>query len=217
MPPRIPEVNQAAIVLTGSFNPTIFQPEWFARQNLLPVQEAEQATIKIMVPQVVDFQTARFELQVTADKFVLISNPDANPSTLKDVVLGTFFILEHTPLTALGLNRLMHFSTPSEEIWNRIGDRLAPKDGWRQALKKRPGLLSLTIQADPEANGDRLKVKVEPSTRATFGVYFEVNDHRPASKTNGLKSLMEVIRNEWEGSYNNAAEIADSILTWAAG
>ena len=37
------EVNGTSVALTGSFNPTIFQPQWFARQNLLPAEESAKS------------------------------------------------------------------------------------------------------------------------------------------------------------------------------
>ena len=103
------EVNSASVVLAGSFNPTIFQPQWFVRQNLLPAEECEKAEIKIIAPQVCEFHTERFVIQVTTERFAVLSKPDANPAPIRDLVAGTFFTLEHTPLKALGLNRDMHF------------------------------------------------------------------------------------------------------------
>jgi hypothetical protein len=143
MAQRIPEINGAGIVMTGSFNATIFQPQWFARFNLLPVAEADAAKVKILVPQVCEFETERFHIQVTEDRFMALSKPAANPAPLLDLVAGTFFVLEHTPVTALGLNRMMHFSLDSEEHWHQVGNKLAPKEGWNGILPGRVGMRSL--------------------------------------------------------------------------
>lgn len=217
MPERIPEINGAAIVLAGSFNPVIFQPEWFVRQNLLPETEGGAAQINALVPQICDFVTGRFQIQVTTNRFVAVSKPESNPATLRDLVLGTFYILEHTPVIALGLNRQMHFSPGSEEAWHRFGDTLAPKDAWYKILPGRPGMRSLSIQTDMrpgEADSPKLTVKVEPSVQVKFGVYFDTNENYPAPKTKPMESLMEILRGRWEDSYNYAAKIADTILSW---
>jgi hypothetical protein len=221
---RIPDVNGAAIVLTGSFNPAIFQPAWFAQQNLLPQTEADTAEVKAIIPQFCHFETGRFHIQVTNDRFAAIAKPDANPAPLKDLVLGTFYILEHTPLTALGLNRFMHFSMQKGEDWHRVGDKLAPKDGWRGIMKGHVGLRSLVIQNEwdpaegPTAlpEGATLTIKVEPSSQVNYGVYFETNENHPGPKTDSLRFLTEVIRTRWEESYNYAHDVADRILSWAA-
>ena len=82
------EVNSASIVLTGSFNPAIFQPQWFVRQNLLPKEEGDKAEIRVVSPQVCEFQTERFIIQVTTDRFAALSKPDANPAPLREKLEG---------------------------------------------------------------------------------------------------------------------------------
>ena len=214
MPERIPEVNGVSVVLVGSFNPTIFQPEWFVRQNLMQPTEGEAAKITVLSPQISDFDTGRLKLQVTPQRFVAISSPDANPASVKDLVLGTFFILEHTPVTAVGVNRQLHFGLESEDSWHRVGDKLAPKEGWNKILKGRPGMRSLMIET-VNGDGHTTRVSVQPSQQVKSGVYFEVNQHYDALKGEGLKTLMNTVRDVWEDSYNYAAEITQCILDWS--
>ena len=204
-------------MLVGSFNPAIFQPEWFARHELLPPTMVEAAKISVVSPMISDFETERLRLQVTADRFTAISNPNANSESLRDLVTGTFFLLEHTPVTALGMNRQMHFSLGSEENWHRLGDKLAPKDGWNGVLEGRPGLRALVITTTrSEPQGSLIFVRVEPSQQVRFGAFFEINEHYPAPKTEPLKGLMEILRGRWEEAQRYAAGIANHILDWAS-
>lgn len=211
-----PEISGTNIVLIGSFNPKIFQPEWFLRQNLLPTSEAEAADIKVVHPEICFFETERFVIQVTSQRFLAASKTSANAEPLRDLVSGTFFILEHTPASAMGLNTQMHFQLSSEADWHKLGDNLAPKDGWASILSGRPGMLSLTVQsgADP-ANGSRTTVKIEPSVRLKFGAYFEINENYPAQSDNGLKELMDILRGRWAEAQTYAGKIASHILKWA--
>jgi len=216
MPDLIPEISGGTVVLLGSFNPKIFQPEWFARQELLPQAEADAAEIKVIVPQVCHFETERFVVQVTGDRFVAGSKPSANPAPLRDLVQGAFFILEHTPATAIGLNYQMHFAMGSEEKWHEIGDRLAPKEPWNQILEGRPGLLSMTILTQKDKpKGAQFRVKVEPSLQVPLGVYFETNEHYPAPETDALKGLMGILGERWEDAQIYASKVVNHILTWA--
>jgi hypothetical protein len=217
MPDLIPEISGGTVVLLGSFNPKIFQPEWFARQELLPQAEADTAEIKLIVPQVSHFETERFIVQVTAERFLASSKPSANPAPLRDLVQGTFFILEHTPMTAMGLNYTMHFAMGSEKKWHEIGDRLAPKEPWNQILEGRPGLLSMTIltQKD-EPKGAQFRVKVEPSVQVPLGVYFETNEHYPAPEGEPLKGLMGILGKRWEDAQIYASRVVNHILAWAS-
>jgi hypothetical protein len=213
------KINIASIVLTGSFNPAIFQPQWFVRQNLLPAEEAEKAEIKLVSPEFCQFETAGLTIQVVRERFAVFSKPDANPTLVRDLAAGTFFVLEHTPLTALGLNRDMHFAMPSEEIWHKVGDTIVPKDIWKKILAGRVGMRSLSLQAEvpgfPDENQDMTKmtVRVEPSLSEKFGLFIATNEHHQAPMGSGANYLRERIRNRWEGAFNYAAEIAEFIIS----
>jgi hypothetical protein len=215
---RIPEIDSAAIALVGSFNPSIFQPQWFARQGLLPPAEADAAEIKVLVPQICHFETERFIVQVTNDRFAASSKANTSSPPLRDLVIGTFFVLEHTPVTAIGLNREMHIPTESEEQWHRLGDRLVPKEGWQGILEGRIGMLSLDVTTDKTGQpGAKVNVKVQPSVRVKFGAYFLINEHYPAPEEKPLAGAMSVLRDRWEGAQLYAAQIASHILDWAKG
>jgi hypothetical protein len=216
MADRHPEISGAVIVLLGSFNPRIFQPEWFVRQNLLPEKEAQAADIKVIVPQVCHFETERFVVQAMEERFVASTKANTNSASLRDLVQGAFYILEHTPVSALGLNFAKHFAMSSEENWHKIGDRLAPKDGWNEVLEGRPGLRSMVILTNKtEPKGALFTVKVEPSLSVKHGVYFETNEHYPAPETEPLKGLMDILAVRWEGAEAYASRVVDHILTWS--
>jgi hypothetical protein len=185
--------------------------------NLLPESEVEDATVQVVHPQVCQFETERFVLQVTTDRFVAATKPNATPEPLRDLVLGTFYILEHTPATALGINRQMHFPLGSEEAWHRLGDRLAPKAGWNDVLPGRPGMRTLEIHSfKDETKGPAILVRVQPSAKVQFGVYFEVNDHHPAPASNGLRDLLTILQHEWEAANEHAIRVVRHILDWAS-
>jgi hypothetical protein len=211
------KLSGASVVLVGSFNPAIFQPEWFARNGLLPQGEVDSAEMQVIHPQLCQFETERFTFQITTDRFTGMTKPNTIADPLRDLILGTFFVLEHTPVTAMGMNRMLHFAFPNEEAWHRLGDKLAPKAPWKGILEGRPGMRNLEIITFRETpKGSSVMVKIQPSVLVPLGVYFEVNDHNLASEGTGLKSLMEILRGEWESSQKKGDEIARHILDWAA-
>jgi hypothetical protein len=225
------EINAHSIVLIGSFNPGIFHPQWFARQNLLPDGEAESSNLQVVHPQASQFETERFAIQVTLDRFQAMTKPNTPGDVLRDLVLGTFSILEHTPVNALGMNRQMHFSMGSEEAWHRLGDKLAPKDIWKQVLPNRPGMRTLDIlsgSTDPQLPS--ITVRVQPSLMIVHGAYFEINNHHPAQrdgKTNDsakgdsviasrAQDLLKILKEQWEPSQREGENIARKVLDWSA-
>jgi hypothetical protein len=217
MPSPTLEVSGSAIVLLGAFNPAIFQPQWFAKQGLLPQTEVDKANIGIIHPQVCQFDTERFALQITDDRFTAATKPSAVDAPLRDLVAGAFYILEHTPIQAMGLNKQMHYAMHTEEAWHRIGDKLVPKAPWNGVFEGRPGMRNLQIlYAGPEAGKPSITVVVQPSVLVTHGVYFEVNSHFANSDAESTQALMSILNEKWEEAQTNAERIAGHILDWSA-
>jgi hypothetical protein len=217
MPDQLPEISGSSIVVVGSFNPPIFHPEWFRRQGLLSQGQLETAEVKVVIPQVCHFETEQLSVQVLPDKFVAASKTSANFAPVGDLVEGTFAVLEHTPVTAIGLNHHMHFPLGSEENWHRLGHKLAPKEGWNGILSGKPGMLSLSITThETEPTARQYTVKVEPSVLVKFGAYFETNAHYQAAKEEEtLKRLMKIVGEHWEESHGYAIKVARHVLDWA--
>jgi hypothetical protein len=217
MPDHTLEISGASIVLAGSFNPAIFHPEWFSRNGLLPQGEVDNAELQVVHPQMSQFETERFSFQITTERFVGMTKPNTIAGPLRDLVLGTFYILEHTPVQAIGLNCVLHFKMGTEDAWHRLGDKLAPKDPWNSVLEGRPGMRNLDILTQRESpKGSSMMVRIQPSLLIRPGVYFEINSHYPTEKGEDIKSAMEVLRNDWEASQRKGDEIARHILDWAA-
>lgn len=105
-PPKL-EIEGMGIVLVGSFNPQIFQPAWFAAEGLIRKEEEEAAKIQLIHRQAALFSLDWLQLQVTDEKFVALTTPSSYYEPLRDLVLGTFRLLRHTPIRQMDLNREM--------------------------------------------------------------------------------------------------------------
>jgi len=176
MPPE-PEIDSVAIVVIGSFNPAILHPLWFSQNGLIREQEGQNAEIQIVHREASIFKTEWFSLQVTKDRFFLAASDPTMHLPARDLALGTFRLLEHTPLTAFGLNRIQEFRIDSEDEWHAIGDQLAPKDKWWDFMI-RPGMRSLTIEGKRQkSDSDRIQIHIEPVPREMHGVVIRVNEH----------------------------------------
>ena len=206
-----PEIDGANVVLRGSFNPTIFQPAWFGAHDIIRPEEAENAKVEVVHPEICSFAAEWLRIQVTTVRFLAESDDGAHHDFLPDLVTKVFTLLEHTPVTALGINRMMHFQVSDEERWHAIGDFLAPKDFWKEEMEGRPGLLSLSVQGS--RNDNQLQVKVEPSTRVKPGVYIQINEHYPSSGQDALQQLLSTLVKECEAVQQHAYKVATRLLS----
>lgn len=218
----IREIDGLSIVIIGAFNPAIFHPSWFSQLNLLGDREIQTATDDpnlVVSREATQFVADWFVCQVLTDRLQLsTAEPDAMES-LRDIAHAVLTELPHTPLSALGINRDVHWKMPSEARWHALGDFLVPKTPWARLLYGRVGLRSLLVQSGPrEDQPGATFVKIEPSTRIDPGVYVGINQHfqypeeHASTKTPALwaaDTLVAVWKDQFEMSSQIATEILD--------
>lgn len=212
------EEDHPSIVIIGGFDPRLLHPQWFRAEGLLGKAEAEMAELKIVHESLTDWSTDALLVQVTHNRLFVQAKVESAADAVRDLVLGTLHVLEHTQTTALGLNRSMHFDVGGEENWHRIGHRLAPKDLWRLHLKNQPGMRALQIEE--VVRHDRLPgkavVSVQPSAKYAHGVFFDVNNEitNPTAAL-GTSLFAQTIRDHWTRLLDEAGQMAQAVLEGA--
>jgi hypothetical protein len=203
------------VVLVGHMNPAIFHPTWFAAQDIFSHPEAEHAEIQVIHPQHTAFSTDRFRIQVQVDRFTAEAVDPKNHEPLRDVVLGTFNALHHTPIRLMGLNLNSHFQMRDRAALNELGFKLAPKDPWA-AIGLDAAMLGLAMQVnrDDEYKGHQ-QIRVEPSVKVRDGVFIQVNDHYDfgaAGEPLSAESALTALETAWGGSLRHARKISRKLL-----
>ena len=212
-----PNKEGMSIILVGDFNPKIFQPVWFAAQEppLIPKLEAEAAKVEIIHPDMAIFDVDWFRLQVTRDQFHISTTQESRYEFLRDLVLGTFQLLQHTPVKAMGINKDAHWGVDNEEIWHKFGHRIAPKDIWNGILEK-PGLRSITIQGvRTDRHKGNVNVTVQPSMQIHPGIYCGVNDHYSVEDPDtvlGCNEMMDILSACFYDSIDRSNKIVGDLM-----
>jgi hypothetical protein len=151
-------IEGLGIVLLGSFNPSIFHPEWMVRQGLLEAADVDSAAINIVHNEVASFRVAQIAIEVTRDRFEMVTTDATAFERLRDLLVGTFGRLSHTPVSAAAINRNTHYEMTSEAKWHALGHVLAPKEPWQSILSS-PGTRSLTIEGvRPDEHAGAIRV-----------------------------------------------------------
>lgn len=211
MPTNPPEVQEVTTVLIGDFNPAIFQPAWFAAHGLIREQEAQSADIKVIHHEITQFSLEWVTLTVTGDRFVAASSVDSPFEVVRDLVLGCFDLLMHTPIKFMGINRNMHFRLTSIDQMNELGFTLVPQAPWAQFFED-PRVSALVVQdARAEPPGFR-QVQLAPSRliAPAPGVHLAANNHFEIA--NGAPEAMELLRSNWQQAITWPLSILDSLL-----
>jgi hypothetical protein len=228
------EILTSSIVAVGDFNPAIFSPDWLERNGLIGKDDADtvrtgsQGKSLLISHQVAAFETKWFALQVLETQFSLTSKDALSPA-FKDLAVGMFQLVPHTPVTAVGLNFFGHFKLATEAEYHRIGDLLAPKDIWKSLYPdESAGLADLTIRIQHWTRGEPLKTKdekrvsVQPSNKIKFGVFLSYNDHHDVSGSDEddlmpAKRVATIVDTVWEPSWHDAVRVFNGVLTTALG
>lgn len=217
MADQVPEIESASIVLIGSFNPAILHPEWLAHQSLIRPEEAEQAEVEVVSRQLTVIRLSWFELQVLEERFSATATDPAHFQTLQECVLGIFSLLEFTPISAMGLNRQMHFRMRRPENWTSLENTLAPKKPWAGILPGRrdgaPTLQTLSLNGNRDgSNAQSLIVKIEPSSRVQSGVYMTTNEHFEFPGANSTSKPMNMLSQHWLEALAYSQHLANKLI-----
>ncbi len=220
-----PEINVASIVLLGKFNPSIFTPAWFGWNDLISESSANNANLQISHPQITTFDTDWFKLEVKTDNFTLSA---AQPSFvhLCDLAVRIFRDkLSHTPLTALGINKEIHYCVKNFDERMKLGRKLASVEPWGDWGKEietneiPSGMTHITMTNIKPEGTDRtpncsMNVTVKPSnviTDGRFAVYVATNDHYAIQNENSQTATSEII-NLLESNFDVSIKNSDKII-----
>jgi hypothetical protein len=211
-----PEISGTSIVLVGDFNPKIFHPIWFSSEGLIKKNEAAEANITTVHPEICVFQLDWLHLEVTRNRFVVQTSQEPYFEILRDLAYGTFELLHHTPLKQLGINYNAHYRIKSEKEWHEFGDKITPKEIWYHVLEK-PGMSAVTIEGDLDRDGFKghTKVKVEPSKKFHPGVFFDINDHyevEDQAKSLGGKEIINILKQIWKKSIDRSVYKVNTLM-----
>ncbi len=203
------EMEGASIVLLGAINPAIFHPSWFHEQGLIAKPDLDSAEVELVTRQLSVMTIGGMRVIVQPEKFQVETSAVNMLGPLRDLVLGAFKVLEHSPVTAMGLNYNAHYKIASKDDWHSIGHRLAPKDIWEHLLDE-PGTRSVIIQGKrPGSSAKYLQVQVEPSQKVKTAVYVGTNEHYANAN---LQELLETLASQWEASQQFARELSVKLL-----
>jgi hypothetical protein len=181
---------------------------------MLTGEEAKQARVVIIHPDVTVFELPWVAFTIEREKFVATSTAQPYFERVVAVISNAFELLRHTPVRMLGINNEAHFRATSIDKLHELGHMLAPKQFWAQFFKA-PGLQSLTIRQDREGqvSPGYSQVTVEPSARIHPGVFIRINEHyqtkgAPESSI-GASEMLAALKENWVAT----TRFADDIFT----
>lgn len=212
MPKLKCEVEGVALLLRGSFNPSIVQPYWLAYNELIRKAEAENAEVEIVRPELSIFKVGDLKVTVAHDSFQIESTSESS-ELVRDLAIGVFHLLEHTPIQALGFNRGMHFKKNEEDLWSQIEHKFTPTDIWKSLLES-PVTSSVLIESKQSKRNSQVYCKVEPSVRVIPGLYIGISElyKGDIEQEGNTQRLISAISDSWQGFQHDSRALANTLL-----
>ncbi|MET4153511.1 hypothetical protein [Bradyrhizobium sp. RT7b] len=211
---NVPQIRGLTFVLIGEFNPTIFQPAWFASENLLTEEEASAADVSVIHPDITAFELPWIRIQVERERVSVTSLAQPYFERAAATVCDTFAILKHTPVRLFGVNNEAHYRASTADKWHALGHKLVPKDYWRTFFSN-PGMQNVSIRQVPRDDGlgGHTQIVVEPSVKVQPGVYIATNDEiRNADGSFlGAARTVELIQEKWPSLLEFSETVFSSI------
>jgi hypothetical protein len=228
-----PQISSASIVALGHFNPLIFRSDWLKEKEIIVGNDFDNLKTTIVHPEIVSYQLPWGSFQTDRNMLFIITIREPLVR-VHDFFVRSFQCLPETPISAVGINREVHFATANDAVRDGVGDALAPKKFWRDFVqsggKKAGGLRSLTMEQSIAIEGRRgridgkfgqIQVKVEPSLRqeVLHGIFVQVNDHfdlmSGPDKFSDGRAVAELIAEEFQASIANSEGLIDHVMELA--
>ncbi|MBE7157214.1 MAG: hypothetical protein INR62_02040 [Rhodospirillales bacterium] len=213
-----PEIERLTIFLAGAFNPSILQPAWFASEKLLRKSEADAAQNLTVTGEYTTFALDWMAIEARVDQISVFTEDPSSNEAVRDLVVGIFRLLSHTPIEVVSVISQAHFKAESIDSWHLVGNTLAPKNVYEGLLEK-PGLMDLRLQAvRTDGRKGEVMVVAQPSRRITPGVFLAVSDDYRLSKADeaqevaGTGLLDDILTNDWSSSMDRRRHIINTIL-----
>jgi hypothetical protein len=216
--------SNASVVVMGSFNPLIFQPDWLKDNGIIGIKEAETARetgIEVIHRELVVLNlSSSLRLEVYVNRFMVLSR-EAPTVVARDFALKCFRLLSHTPVVQVGLNFGTVFRANSREAWDAFGDALAPKGPWKTFLgddmTKRPGgLMAMHMQKTKRANemSGVQNVQIGVPNIPNRETQVDFNDHYElvgATTSEKMELLIKILEECWDSAEKEAVAITTSL------
>ena len=222
-----PERQTLSVVFLGSFNPRIFHPIWFERENLTRLGElaaslSEKKGELLITPDLSRCEIGpEISIECLTNRLALNAATTLGEERLRSLATGIIGKLPHTPITAIGLNHTLVYEVAKEDDWHRIGDILVPKDEiWGKVMEGRPGMAILRVEDfRPGPPAVRVWATIEPvrEPHPPYRFQIHINWHGDISSeslddANGAELASRFIGSQWETALDFGPRLADRLF-----
>lgn len=207
------EIYTIGIVLLGNFNPVILTPFWLSSKGLIRETEAETAKVDIIHPDISRFEIDWLSVETTPNRIHFKTNRESHFLALKDLIISIFSHIKETPINAIGINHLCHFSLNDFKEYEKFGYWLSPVQEFGELLNN-PKVLSVQyVETLKEKTDGVIRITISPSDLILDkkSLVFNFNHHFENPNMTDAKSIMSLLNDKWDFSFKKVDQLNNLI------
>jgi len=192
-------IDAPTAVVVGPFTPSVFHPAWLAARWLISPDEATAARVQRVDPACARIRCGALTLEVTPGRLRAVGADDASSVLVRDFVVGVLTVLEHTEVSACGINRTLH-RRAGPNVWGQLGKRLIGDHPFGLDLEGAEPC-SVTVRGRRSGSpAEQLIIRIDPSDQLVGGgVCFDFNEHFALVPTHrSASAARDLLLAHWE-------------------
>lgn len=210
--PSPDHVTGMEIVVVAQFSPRALQPLELRRLGVLSEGDLLNAEFDHLFEDLMTFRLPWMQVTFETERLIVGTVPSSpQPEPIRDFVVSLLRSIEKPSVKAVGINRNLHFPVSDEDVWHKVGHKLAPKEGLWDRVVDTPGVEAISVSGlRRDGRNGKMTIRVEPSRRLSFGIYVNVNDHFVAdqpSPEGSIRWLTDLLESSWVESEKRANEV----------
>ncbi|MGR3992483.1 hypothetical protein [Pseudomonas sp. 1121_17] len=172
--------RESSIVVIGTFDPREMAPHWFVKHGLIPQEDYTDALeVDVVYSEMTKFTLGNIIIEILPTKIILRSGIETLDYRIHDLALGILTVIKGAGVSAIGFNVFNDWYFEDVSLWHKVGDLLAPKQPWLDAIADSPkaGLMKMQMQVTkPEGVPGVYNVGVSWLEEKQW-IRFSLNDH----------------------------------------
>jgi len=209
-------MGAVSIELVGLFNPMILQPHWLLANGLIDQDDYQHLTDSsenrfVVTPEFTGLRLDWSSIEATRDACSLTSeNATDTPDRIRELALGIFGYLPHTPIHRVSVVYSRHFALPAE-AWDALAERLAPAGPLKPVVT---GARLRAVEHIAESDDGHLTIVVEPSVWDGFTAFVAVEDAIDLDDKDGRAAqlALRVLDERWKAIRLRAENIMECLM-----
>lgn len=188
-------------VIIGSLNPAIIQPNWLAKQKVIPGGVQVSTLFNVEGNVAPTFEWDDYKWMVDPSRFQISVKPESSPEKISVFIRGIFSKLEHTPVAAIGHNFVYKVESFLPDI------NFLCKEEWAVGKQTKWGHLNKLRHELTTVLDDRTSLKIQV-IKEEKQLVVNFNFHRDVADTNVLVGFSD----QFGDNRKKSEKILDEIL-----